>query len=70
LESQIHKCHCGRGGARAFPTLKVVPALDLLPKQTDGFNCGIGVVAEIAVILHNQSNNKKYLLSLLQSKQQ
>jgi hypothetical protein len=54
-------------GTKAFPSLRL-NVEDVLPKQTpeDDYNCGIGVVAAIGIMLHdvigiNQDNNFKFV---------
>jgi hypothetical protein len=44
-------------GTKDFPALRL-PERNLLPKQEDGYNCGMGIVASIAIILRNVCNEK------------
>ncbi len=44
-------------GTKDFPALRL-PERNLLPKQEDGYNCGMGIVASITIILRNVCNEK------------
>ena len=44
-------------GTKRFPALRL-PEENLLPKQEDGWNCGLGVEATIGIILRNICNQK------------
>ena len=38
-------------GTAAFPSLRLPKNSDILPRQNDGYNCGIGICSAIAIIL-------------------
>jgi hypothetical protein len=44
-------------GTKSFPALRL-PEANLLPRQNDGWNCGVGVVAAVGIILRNVCTQK------------
>ena len=40
-------------GTAAFPSLRLPMNSDILPRQNDGYNCGIGICSAIAIILRD-----------------
>ncbi|KAI2502413.1 hypothetical protein MHU86_12070 [Fragilaria crotonensis] len=44
-------------GTKSFPALRL-PEANLLPRQDDGWNCGVGVVAAVGIILRNVCTQK------------
>ena len=44
-------------GTQSFPALRL-PIPGRLPQQNDGCNCGVGIIAAIAIILRNVCNEK------------
>jgi hypothetical protein len=51
-------------GIKDFPALRL-PERCLLPKQEDGYNCGMGIDASIAIILQNVCNEKVDQMSFI-----
>ncbi len=51
-------------GTNNFPALRLPE--NLLPKQVDGYNCGMGMVASIAIILRNVCHEKVDQMSFIE----
>jgi hypothetical protein len=47
-------------GTETFPSLRFCPTSVALPKQSDGYNCGVGVVVAIGIVLRDSGTEYQF----------